>query len=154
MLYAAVNSPLQVIGFMIFNLSQAGLSFISPTTITAKLGKRCFPFICGEQSQSTEGYFNLSPVRLFKPSVKSDWNSGDCNFIVNRCRFRRHNLLQLQFRTCLCQENRRLCIWRQSPTTHLQGKHTGTPIKLQNEGKQILSDRSTSKILSGLRTWK
>lgn len=125
MLYATVNSPLVVIGFMIFNSSQAGLSFINPTIIISKLGKRCFPFICGEQVQSTEGYLNLSPVRLFKPSVKSDWNSGDCNFIVNRCRFRRHNLLQLQFRTCLCQGNSRLCIWRQSPTTHLQRQRHG-----------------------------
>lgn len=91
---------------------------------------------------------SLSPVRLFNPSVKSDWNSGDCNFIVNRDRFRRHNLLQLQLRTCLCQGNRGLCIWRQSPTAHLQGKHTGTLIKLQNDGKQTLPDSSTRKPIS------
>lgn len=30
-----------------------------------------------------------SPVRLCSPSVNSDWNSGDCTFIVNRCRCRR-----------------------------------------------------------------
>ena len=68
---------------------------------------------------------HLSPVRLFKPSVKSDWNSGDCNFIVNRECFRRHSLLQLQPSNCLRQGSRHLSIWREShqPRTYKTSKH-------------------------------
>jgi hypothetical protein len=70
----------------------------------------------------------LSPVRLFNPSVKSDWNSGDCNFIVNRYRFRRHSLLQLQLSTRLCQGlDRCLNIWRESHQPHIyrESRHAG-----------------------------
>lgn len=57
---------------------------------------------------------DFSPVRLFNPSVKSDWNSGDCNFIVNTECFRRHSLLQLQLSNCLRQGSRHLSIWGES----------------------------------------
>lgn len=74
--------PLLVIGLWLWIAdSRAGLLHKQPHMAEPHV----LPPAPGTQAWEAEGS-GVSPVRPFSPSVNRDWNSGDCSFMVNRCR--------------------------------------------------------------------